>query len=148
MQCTEIVCEVRESKSLHVLDRISEVNIPIASNIFRYVSHSSWGSRGKGFQYRSTQNISNFESLRLPDFFQNCYFINMERNFKNNSWSWLPCMAMYEMKINTAQPIPTVKGLEMSRGRLCFWFPNNLVKKTCLQKNITYHVQIIFRFYR
>lgn len=47
--CTQIGHEGREIKSLHVLDRISESNIPFASNIFGYVSHSSWASRVKNF---------------------------------------------------------------------------------------------------
>lgn len=41
--------EVREITSLHMVDRISEVNIPFALNIFGYVNHSSWASRVKNF---------------------------------------------------------------------------------------------------
>ena len=53
MRCAKIVHEVRESKFLQVLDRMSEVNTAVVPNVFGYVSRSSWGSRGEGFQYRS-----------------------------------------------------------------------------------------------
>lgn len=145
MWCTEIVHEVRESKSVHVLDRISEVNIPVASNIFGYVGHCSWGSRGEGFHYRSIQSISSFESLQLQTFSRTATLLTWKGVSRITSGLQLRCMAMYEIKINIAQPIATVKGLEVSRARLWLWIPNKLVKKACLQKNIIYHLQTIFQ---
>lgn len=46
---------MREINSLQVLDRISELNTQFASNIFGYVSLSSWVSGWENF-YTETWN--------------------------------------------------------------------------------------------